>query len=422
MSRHLLALALTLLLTACVQPRPPMHPTAGPSVDPHLLALGPAPLRGQQLQLREGELVATASGARLELAALAAALAEVELVTIGESHTHRQHHQIQLRVIEALRAREPARPLLIGMEMFQPDQQAALDAYVAGELDERELLRRTRWYDAWGFDFRYYRELLRFARRERLPVVALNAPSVIVRKVGRGGLGALFAAERAQLPREIWLGSEDHRALFGALLGIPPPGHGRRASGHGHDPHRGALETMVQAQVVWDETMAERALAALAARPGARMVLLAGSGHLLYGLGINLRLARRRPGLRQATLLCLSTDRERRELAVARGIGDYVWATAPEGGAMSYPSLGIVVEPTAGGAGLKIERLAPHGAEASRRADLRPGDVILTVDGKPVADRAGLRALLEEKDWGGSVELRLRRGGAELTLRVRFER
>ena len=302
--------------------------------------------------------------------------------------------------------------------MFEPSQQPALDQYLAGRIDERELLLRTRWYDAWGFDFRYYREILRLARRERLPVIALNAPAAIVRKVGRGGLAALSEGERAQLPRQIWLGSEDHGALFRALLGIPA--RPVRVSGHPHDPHRKALATMLEAQVVRDETMAERALAALDAKASARMVLLAGSGHLAYGLGINLRLARRRPGLRQATLLCLSTERGQKQLEVARGIADYLWATAPEGRAMSYPSLGIAVERAQGG--LRIESLARDGAEAARGAGLRPGDVILAVDGREVADRAELRLQLQEKDWGDSLELRLRRGGEELTRRARFER
>ncbi len=339
-------------------------------------------------------------------------------MAIGESHAHREHHAIQARVIAALRARDPSRPLLIGMEMFQPHQQPHLDDFVAGRIDERELLARTRWYDAWGFDFRYYREILRLARRERLPLVALNAPQAIVRKVGRHGLAALSPAERGQLPRELVLDVAEHRALFRALLGIPSsPRHGARKD----DPHRSALETMLQAQVVWDETMAERALAALSATPRARMVLLAGSGHLAYGLGINLRLARRRPALRQATLLCLSTEREARVLRVARGIADFVWATAPEGRATSYPTLGVAVERDPAG-GLRIGELAPHGAEAARRAGLQPGDTILAVDGHPVGERAELRLRLQEKDWGDRVELRLRRGGRELALRVQFER
>lgn len=416
------ALLLLALLGACARPGPVAHPHGGTTVDTNLLPLGPAELRGLERHLRAGELVRAASGERLELSELAAALDGVELVAIGESHAHREHHAIQERVIAALRARDRARPLLIGMEMFQPHQQPHLDDFVAGRIDERELVVRTRWYDAWGFDFRHYREILRLARRERLPIVALNAPQAIVRKVGRHGLAGLSPAERAQLPRELDLEVAEHRALFRALLGIPRTRERRSPHGAGKDdPHRSALETMVQAQVVWDETMAERALAALAATPRARMVLLAGSGHLAYGLGITLRLARRRPGLRQATLLCLSTERGARVLRVARGIADFVWATGPEGRATSYPTLGVAVERDTAG-GVRIERLAPHGAEAARRAGLQPGDTILALDGRPVHDRAELRLLMQEKDWGDRVELRLRRGGREHVVRVELAR
>ena len=54
-----------------------------------------------------------------------------------------------------------------------------------------------------------------------------------------------------------------------------------------------AFDHFVEAQLVWDEGMAESAAAYLNANPGRRMVILAGSGHLAFGAGIPKRLERR---------------------------------------------------------------------------------------------------------------------------------
>ena len=54
-----------------------------------------------------------------------------------------------------------------------------------------------------------------------------------------------------------------------------------------------AFDHFVEAQLVWDEGMAESAAAYLNANQGRRMVILAGSGHLAFGAGIPKRLERR---------------------------------------------------------------------------------------------------------------------------------
>ncbi len=86
------------------------------------------------------------------LEALIPRLADRRVVFVGEAHDRYEDHLNQLAIIRGLHQR--GADLAIGMEMFQQPFQAALDAYIAGEIDEDEMLRRTDYFERWRFDYR----------------------------------------------------------------------------------------------------------------------------------------------------------------------------------------------------------------------------------------------------------------------------
>ncbi len=215
----------------------------------------------------------------LSLSDVAASLDAVQAIYVGEHHDRAADHEAQLRVLQALHARDPS--LAIGMEMFQAPFQAALDAYVAGDLDEAGMLDAVEWSERWGMDFALYRPLLEFARTNGLRVIALNARQELTRAVVREGLEGLSEALRSGLP-ELVLDDAAHRAMVAEALA----GHGAM------DPAR--MERFYVAQVVWDETMAARIAETMAAPEAPRrIVVFAGRMHVERGLGIPRRAARR---------------------------------------------------------------------------------------------------------------------------------
>lgn len=240
--RSVLALVLT---TACGAARPaPAAPTEAE-----------AP---RFVDARTGEPVA--------FEAMVDELARARVIYVGERHDQALDHDVQRRITEALLAREPS--IALGFEMFQHPRQAALDAYVAGELDEAQMLEQTEWARRWGFDYAPYRPLVSLGRTHGLPLLALNAPQEVTRAVARGGLEALSETQRAALP-DLDLDDAAHRETVLAALRHHP----------GMD--EATLERFYTAQVIWDETMADRAAAYLA-RPDARdkLVVFAGTMHV----------------------------------------------------------------------------------------------------------------------------------------------
>ncbi|MGE0081714.1 MAG: ChaN family lipoprotein, partial [Thiohalomonadaceae bacterium] len=78
-------------------------------------------------------------------------LADRRVVFVGENHDQYSHHLVQLAIIRGLHRKHGE--LAIGLEFFQQPFQEHLDAYVAGAIDETEMLRRTEYMERWGYDY-----------------------------------------------------------------------------------------------------------------------------------------------------------------------------------------------------------------------------------------------------------------------------
>ncbi len=261
----------------------------GPETPEAIVREMPDPAR--ILDLRSG-------GAEVGELTMLADLRSAHVIYLGERHDDPLDHAMQYRILRTLHRDDSS--LHVGMEMFQRPFQPVLDDWVAGRLDEESLRRRTEWDDRWGYDIRLYRPLLELVRSRSIPLWALNAPRELTRAVAAHGIDALGEEERAQLP-ELALDDAAHKALFLEAM--------REDGGHPHANDAQALERLYQAQVVWDETMAETVSRALDAG-ASRVVVLAGTLHIRAGLGIPERVHRRKPSSTYRVVLSIAKDDE----------------------------------------------------------------------------------------------------------------
>jgi uncharacterized iron-regulated protein len=218
------------------------------------------------------------------LAQLLPEIASVNIIYLGESHDSEVDHQNQLKIIQQLHQRNPK--VAIAMEMFQRPYQKFIDQYLAGKITEEELIQKTEYEKRWGFPWELYAPILRFAKQNKLPVLAANTPSEITRKVSRSGLESLTAEEKKLIPplKEIRTDNEEYRKLVLAAF------EQHQSGGHGNSPN---IERFFLAQVLWDETMAETIAQFQQKNPKHQIVVLAGMGHIVYGYGIPSRVERR---------------------------------------------------------------------------------------------------------------------------------
>lgn len=381
------------------------------------LAVGDPERREREVPLVLDAVTDARTGELLTPAELASRLAGARLVLLGESHTSMEFHRAQLRLIEELA--RAGRPVLIGLEMYPYTAQEHLDRWVGGLLTEEGFVELSHWYDAWGYPWDYYRDVFLFARDRGLPLVAVNTPREVVSAVRKQGLEGLSEEDRAHVPETVDLESDDHRALFRAFFADDEGLH----SGVPEEQ----LEAMFAAQVTWDATMAHNALGALAERGGAAdavLVVLVGSGHVAYGLGIARQAAAMGFDGRIASVIPIPVEDEDGEpvASVRASYADFVWGLPPEGDPL-YPALGLSAIAVSDDDPRRRVIHVPEDSVAVE-AGFQVGDVLLSMDGEPLPDREAFNRRMAGKRWGDRAAFTVERAGetVELTAWLRRDR
>ena len=310
-------------------------------------------------------------------------LATKRVVFIGETHDRYDHHLNQLEIIRRLHQLDPN--LAIGVEYLEQRFQSKVDDYIAGRIPEHEFLRATEYFKEWGYDYRLYAPIFRFARDQGIPVRALNIPTSLASAVAKDGIMGLSADQRAQLPKDIEPADEGYKARL-------------REAFEAHESKKpGAFEHFVDAQLAWDESMAASAAEYLNAHPERRMAILAGAGHLAFGSGIPSRLERRTHSS-YAIVLGSGVEIEPR-------IADFIVLSARQ----KLPPAGLLGARLDDGHGeCRIASLVAEGA--AQQSGLKNGDVVLEVDGEAIKTAGDVRLALWDKKPGDHVKIRTRRG------------
>ena len=310
------------------------------------------------------------------------------VVYVGEIHDRYDHHLTQLAILKALHQRNPR--LAIGVEWFQQSFQGVVNDFLAGKIDEETLLRRTEYFDRWRYDYRMLRPIMEYAKANQLPVIALNAPSELTRKVSKNGLEALNTSERAQLPQRITPPDDAYRSRLEKIF-----------TTHANTEKK-QLDDFMMVQRIWDETMAQNITRFLNPNPAWRMVVFSGSGHISYDAGIPKDVVQQLPQIRQATVI--SSDAR----DVERDMVDYAVLTRP----LSLPptgKLGVWLENK--GKSVVIGEMAKN--SAARKAGLQTGDKILTLDGIAIHNTADLTLELAQTQPEQVVKVVIERKGKE---------
>ncbi len=388
-----------------------------------LLPLGPVELAYHRSTAPSGSLYDARAGVVIDLAELTARLAEADIVVLGEEHTAMDQKLVQAQLIDGIAA--TGRRVVVALEFFQRGDNHALDRWVAGELDDRGLLEVTGWYDRSSYRWQYTRPVMQVARARGLAVVGANVPRDIPRTVNRQGLEGLSDDQRAEVGEIAVEGSPQHRYLvaryFGDTAAMLPPSW---------------FANMYAAQCLWDVVMARSTLDVVA--DDTTVVLVAGSGHVAYGLGIPRRVADERaaaglPALSIVTICPVSAPAPDPDgtpsghpmtgghhgragdppAIFARSLADYVAVFADRGGIDAYPTLGLRLTEDEDHRPMVSATWPDTIAEA---VGFAPGDRVLDVNGRQPADLSDLRFLLAELDWDDRAGLLVERGGTEIEI------
>jgi uncharacterized iron-regulated protein len=373
------------------------------------LAIGDPDRRARDSRVVLDGITDTATGEVLSATELAARLRDTRLLLIGESHTTADFHRVQLRVIRALH--DASRTVMIGLEMFPYTEQTSLDHWRDGLLTESGFLTLSRWYEFWGYHWGYYRDIFLYARDNRLPMYGVNAPRSAVTAVRQKGIDQLSETDKQHVPPHIDIDSTDHLTFFQASF---DDDNGM----HGHMPES-MLKSMQAAQATWDAAMAYNSVKALKTAAGdAILVVLVGSGHVAYGVGIEHQARQWFDGKITTLIPVPVQDSDEKPVTdVKASYANFLWGIPYERDSL-YPSLGFSTSDTAG----VRKIIAVEKDSIASRSGFQVDDQVLALDGIPTPDRETWNRLMATKDWGDTAVVTVRRGTAEVKIKAELRR
>ena len=378
-------LLMILSVTGCA----PTPKTLGRAANPYPLTEKPVP--DTLVHLPTGTIVSTEQ--------MLADISSDRIIYAGETHDNPASHRFQLTILNHLIQRYPQH-VAVGMEMFHHDQQPVLDRWIAGELDEKSFLRQLHWYESWGIDYAYYRDLLTTMREHHIPIIALNVSPKQKMAVMQG---------KETTP-------EVNDPYYHATL---------MAYFAGHDHGNGEAEAFIRIQNLWDNTMAQTVVDYLSQPEHTHdhLLVLAGGNHVRNGFGIPRRVYQKLPlsyslvGNDEVEIDDSKQDRFMQvtlpELPLLPY--DYLLYNRYEAGPQ-HMRLGVLLEQQDDG--VVIGKVMPGSLAES--SEIKAQDRIVSLNGEAVKEPFDVIYALRQQQPGDTVTLIVERQAESIEVRVTF--
>ncbi len=244
----------------------------------------------------------TQNGKRTSYRKLLRKSKKADIVLFGEYHNNPIAHWLEVKLTKDLLGK---RSLILGAEMFERDNQNALDGYLEGTIDQKGLDSLARLWKNYKTDYKPWVDL---AKREKLPIVATNIPRKYANLVYKKGLQALDTLPSAERK---W------------IVSLPFPYDGNLSQYEKmkkmarHNP-----ENLPMAQAIKDATMAESIETHY--KKGSLFLHLNGSYHSDFFQGIYWYLRKRNPNLKILTISTLSQSSLKKLSSEAYGQADFI--------------------------------------------------------------------------------------------------
>ena len=264
-------------------------------------------------------------------------------------------------------------------------------------------------------------------------------------KIGRGGLKSLTEEERKSIP-VIDTTNAEHRFFFKVAM-------------EGMDAIMpGQFNKIYAAQCLWDAAMGNGVIKVAHENPQDNVVLLAGSGHVVYNLGIG-KIIKTRSNLPFFSVVCVEVpdtvkeslmmkvkksikndkkdtqeknEKPKKKPAIAAmhgmmesaphkiviaSLADFLWGI-PEEKHEKYPAIGISVKEK-NEKGFEVKRVLPE--TMAEKQGFKKGDIILSIDGKEFTKMADLKKHLHFKNWGDSIKFEIQREEEKIEIEFVIE-
>lgn len=268
-----------------------------------LFLLGISMLLNTEAQNKPAYILYNANGKKVSYKKMIRKLSQKDIVLIGEFHNNPISHWMELEITKDCKQ---SRSLVLGAEMFEQDNQPALDLYLQGKLTAKGLDSTARLWKNYPTD---YAPLLNFAKEKNIAFAATNIPRRYASMVSKGGFETLDTLSEKE---KEWI------APLPISYDSTLPGYKKMMTmmaGHG-------TVNMPKAQASKDATMAYFILKYYI--PGSLFIHYNGSFHSENHDGIVWYLKQQRPDLKIFTVTTVSQKDIRKLSSENKHKADYI--------------------------------------------------------------------------------------------------
>lgn len=221
-------------------------------------------------------------------------LADYDVVFIGEHHDNSINHWLEKRITESLFEKKNGQ-IILGAEMFERDNQQALNSYLAGKIEAKNLKDSVRLWKNYETD---YRPLVDFAKDKKLNFIATNVPRKYASQTSKNGINSLN-----ELPQT----EKKYIAKLPIEVTLETPGYKEMKSLMGDHVDEMKLMNFISAQAIKDATMAESIFENLQA--GKTFIHYNGDYHSKQYGGIYWYLKKKNPNLKIAVISVFESEK-----------------------------------------------------------------------------------------------------------------
>lgn len=238
-------------------------------------------------------------------------LKQADVVFFGETHNSSIGHWLELQVLKSLDAKS-GKDVVLGLEMFEADDQLVLDKYMTGIINESQFLKDAKIWDNYSTD---YAPMVNYAKAKKMPAIATNIPRRHARLVARTGMNSLI-----ELDEE----AKKHMAPLPIEIDYELPSYQEMSKMMGGHMGHGMGTNMIDAQAIKDATMAHFISKNLSAE--GVFYHINGSFHSKNKEGIIYFLKKSNPELRIISITIVEQDNIDKLEAENQSLADYVIA------------------------------------------------------------------------------------------------
>ncbi|MDH3376176.1 MAG: ChaN family lipoprotein [Gammaproteobacteria bacterium] len=236
-----------------------------------------------------GKIVRAADEVTISETTIHSMIAAADVVYLGENHDNPWHHDLQLEIVRRL-VRSGAKPA-IGFEFFDTGQTADLTSFThpvthgnssdkSSAKAERQLRSRLGWGKERDDEWAAYFPILDYARDNGLQIFGTDLPAGIRRRITRVGVSELSPVER-RLVIDTGFRNDAYRMLMQDTF----------VQSHCGWSDQKLLDNLYQTWLARNDSMATAITDMLAFTEHRPVVMIVGSGHTMYNMGIYDRVA-----------------------------------------------------------------------------------------------------------------------------------